>query len=232
MPVTTSTASWGPHDAFSTANSPYLHFNRPISFPSPILSSSMWVMYSKPFSKIIASMDSPWLELFSDILFAKFRCRLSRFPFSIWFYVKKSNQKGRIRGREERRRALPCGAQLQWKKWRNWVGAVWVGVVCKSRSHNSLLMRHQGSAPSLFNYFSSFQIPPAPKLISSVLGVPYLHPARFSAPSCTQISPWLNFSLWIDLIFFLQLILIDPFIQKSWNFHKNSLNSWWSSLYF
>jgi hypothetical protein len=190
-------------------------------------------MHTAPFSKSITSMDSPRRELFSDILFENFRCRLSHFPFSIWFLLLRN----RIRRREvatgkKGGGLCPVGpSRSEWNE-REWVGAAWVGVVCKSRSHNSLLMRHQGSAPSLFNYFSSFQIPPAPKLISSVLGVPYLHPARFSAPSCTQISPWLNFSLWIDLIFFLQLILIDPFIQKSWNFHKNSLNSWWSSLYF
>jgi hypothetical protein len=35
-------------------------------------------------------MDSPHRELFSDILFAKFRCRLSHFPFSLWFSVEKN----------------------------------------------------------------------------------------------------------------------------------------------
>jgi hypothetical protein len=38
-------------------------------------------MYSAPFLKIIASMDSPCLELSNDILFAIFRYRLTHFLF-------------------------------------------------------------------------------------------------------------------------------------------------------
>jgi hypothetical protein len=45
-------------------------------------------MYSKPFSKIIASMDSPWLELSNGILLVNFRYRLSYIPFLIVFCFK------------------------------------------------------------------------------------------------------------------------------------------------
>jgi hypothetical protein len=63
--------------------------------------------------------------------------------------------------------------------------------------------------------------------------IPNLHPAVHLSPSCNQISPWLNLSPWsaylICFILF-EFILIAPLIQKSWNFHQKSLNSWWSPL--
>jgi hypothetical protein len=65
--------------------------------------------------------------------------------------------------------------------------------------------------------------------------IPNLHPAVYLSPSCTQISPWLNLSHWlIHLICFMssEFISIAPLIQKSWNFHQKSLNSWWSLIYF
>jgi hypothetical protein len=95
------------------------------------------------------------------------------------------------------------------------------------RPHMSCLMRHRKDEPSsrrfsfLSKFFSSAQIE------TSLFGSPNLHPFRLLAPSCTQKNHWLNLSLRIALIFFSQLILIDPFIQKSWNFHQKSLNSWW-----
>jgi hypothetical protein len=52
-------------------------------------------------------------------------------------------------------------------------------------------------------------------------------------PSCTQMNPWLNLSPWSPFLIcfiFSEFILIAPLIQKSWNFHQKSLNSWWSSL--
>jgi hypothetical protein len=60
------------------------------------------------FKKSITSMDSPHRELFSDILFAKFRCRLSHFPFSIWFFcweIESEREKSR-QGRKEEGSAL------------------------------------------------------------------------------------------------------------------------------
>jgi hypothetical protein len=63
--------------------------------------------------------------------------------------------------------------------------------------------------------------------------IPNLHPVVYLSPSCTQMTPWLNLSPWsaylICFIFF-EFILIAPLIQKSWNFHQKSLNSWWSLL--
>jgi hypothetical protein len=45
------------------------------------------VIYSAPSSKIIISMNSPWLELSNGILFAIFHYRLTHFPFSVCFSV-------------------------------------------------------------------------------------------------------------------------------------------------
>jgi hypothetical protein len=63
--------------------------------------------------------------------------------------------------------------------------------------------------------------------------VPKLHPDESLSPSCTQMNPWLNLSLWspfLICLIFSEFILIVSLFQKSWNFHQKSLNSWWSSL--
>jgi hypothetical protein len=60
-----------------------------------------------------------------------------------------------------------------------------------------------------------------------------LHPVVYLSPSCTQMNPWLNLSPWsayLICFMFSEFILIAPLIQKLWNFHKKSLNSWWSPL--
>ena len=76
--------------------------------------------------------------------------------------------------------------------------------------------------PSLFDYF----IPP-------VFLVPSLYPELLLSPTCTQdcsdqISAF-DYSIYSAFIF-PEFILIAPLIQKLWNFHQKSLNSWWSSL--
>jgi hypothetical protein len=107
-----------------------------------------------------------------------------------------------------------------------------VDMVFKDRTHMSYLMWNKSSASGSRKFSFLSKISPAP----------FKCPLCLASPDCTQLSsllqvaplkaPWSNLGPWIDLIFFLQLILIDPFIQKSWNFHQNSLNSWWSSMYF
>jgi hypothetical protein len=66
------------------------------------------VIHSASFLKSITSMDSPRLELSSDILFAKFHNRLSHFPFSIWFSIEEieSEKKKPQQGRREESSAL------------------------------------------------------------------------------------------------------------------------------
>jgi hypothetical protein len=64
------------------------------------------------------------------------------------------------------------------------------------------------SFPSFKTLFSAIKVPP-------LFGSPNLHPDSSSAPSCTQENHLINPGLQIDLIFFLQFILIDPIIQKS-----------------
>jgi hypothetical protein len=66
-----------------------------------------------------------------------------------------------------------------------------------------------------------------------MFGISSLHPHESLSPSCTQ--GCLDQILALDLSFlicfiFPEFILIAPLIQKLWNFHQKSLNSWWSSL--
>jgi hypothetical protein len=48
--------------------------------------------------------------------------------------------------------------------------------------------------------------------------------------SCTQCTPWFNPDPWLICSIFSEFILIALLIQKSWNFHQKSQNSWWSPL--
>jgi hypothetical protein len=76
---------------------------------------------------------------------------------------------------------------------------------------------------SLPLFYTSFVL--CTQFVPRTIVVPKLHPEL----SWSNLSPWL-----IHLICFIfsKFILIAPLIQKSWNFHQKSLNSWWSLLYF
>jgi hypothetical protein len=134
-------------------------------------------------------MDSPHRELFSDILFAKFRCRLSHFPFSLWFSVEKNRaREGEIAAKKKGEDSvLWSPLSVKEMKKLSWCGLGRRGV--QKPVPQFIINETPRECTKSIQLFSSFQIPPAPKLISSVLGVPYLHPARFPAPSCTQVSP-------------------------------------------
>jgi hypothetical protein len=153
------------------------------------------------------------------------------FPFSIWFYSK-SGQRGTRSNREEGQRPLSLWGPLSVRKMREGSGAAQVDSAHGFGPHMSRLMRHRKDEPGLckISFFQRFS--PAPKSGCALLRLPSLHPIELLASNCTQEIPWLNLSLPISLIFFLQFILIDPFIQKLWKFHQNSLNSWSSPLYF
>jgi hypothetical protein len=77
----------------------------------------MRVLYSAPSSKLIVSMDSPWLELSNSILFANFHRHLNFFSFSVCFY-----QADRINRRDEELAweevGSACGAPLAAKEIR------------------------------------------------------------------------------------------------------------------
>jgi hypothetical protein len=83
VPVTASTVSWDPHDAFPTANLPHLHLSRPIQLLNLILSPWVRVMCNESYQMKIALSRSPRRELSNGIKFVNFHRHLSVFPFSI-----------------------------------------------------------------------------------------------------------------------------------------------------
>jgi hypothetical protein len=74
-------------------------------------------------------------------------------------------------------------------------------------------------------------------LFSDYVSVCLRSPVWTQMSLCPQVAPrWTLDWIWaLDLSFFIcfifsEFILIAPLIQKSWNFHQKSLNSWWSPL--
>jgi hypothetical protein len=66
----------------------------------------MRVLYSASFSKLIAPMDSPRLELSNNILFVIFHRRLTLFSFSTCFSVKKNCVQQREKSQQQGRRSF------------------------------------------------------------------------------------------------------------------------------
>jgi len=73
-------------------------------------------MYSAPSSKIIISMDSPWLELSNGILFVIFRYRLTHFPFSVLIMLENRVQQMGLQLQQEERNFCPVGPKGSGRK--------------------------------------------------------------------------------------------------------------------
>jgi hypothetical protein len=137
----------------------------------------MRVMYSTPSSKIIISMNSPWLELSNGILFVIFRYRLTHFPFSFFFLLKIGFSRGGIAAGKKGQCFCPCGTYCQRKEQNGRCIIVRVSQVHVVRAHTSCLMRNKhGTLSSPSNSFLSNNFP-APKL-------PLLY---LAALVCTQL---------------------------------------------
>jgi hypothetical protein len=110
---------------------------------------------------------------------------------------------------------LGCGGAhlLTWTNEtvsRGIVCLMWLGVV--------LPRGYQFLSPLLNNCSAS-----ALQFVPQLAIVPTLYPEKL----WLNLSPW---SAYLICFIFSEFILIVPLIQKSWNFHQKSLNSWWSLL--
>jgi hypothetical protein len=140
---------------------------------------------------------------------------LSLFPFLIYFLLKIgfSREEAAATGKEDG--FLSCGAPATVKEMEGKGDTDQMDSAQRIGPHISYLMRDNIYAPSSHKFFPSFKTLLSAIKVSLLFGSPNLFPDSSSAPSCTQENPLINLGLQIDLIFFLQFILIDPFIQKS-----------------
>jgi hypothetical protein len=136
-------------------------------------------MYSASFSKIIVSMNSPWLELSNGILFAIFRYRLTSFRL-----FRSTSVKNRpaaeyfvpARREEVSDSVGPSGSERNQRGTKERNCAIRVDMAHIVWPHVSCLMRYNNGAPSSRGLLFFQKLSPAPKLA-------LLH---LAAPTCTK----------------------------------------------
>jgi hypothetical protein len=134
-------------------------------------------------------MDSPWLELSNGILFAKFRRRLSAFPFSGLILLENRVLQTRDGSSREGDGFLFWWGPVAVKEMEGKGGADRVDSAQGIRPHMSYLMRDNIYAPGSHKFSISFKTLFSAIKVSPLFGSPNLHPDSSSAPSCTQETP-------------------------------------------
>jgi hypothetical protein len=123
----------------------------------------MRVMYSAPFSKLIASMDSLRLKLSNGILLVIFHHRLTIFfHFQLNAVEENRTSRGKMNTTGKKVRFLPSWSPAPMKRVKEKCGVLRVDYAYAFRAHSSLLMRHKDGAPGSHKYLFLQKPSPAP----------------------------------------------------------------------